>query len=321
MRGLLPGLLLLAGASCAAAEPVAVSEAMQWLTKIATAARQTNYSGTFVYQHGRQSETSTIAHVASSSGEYERLEVLDGSPREIIRNNDNVTCYFPQEKSVVIEKRTMSSFPSLLPEQLSSIEENYVVKKGDHDRVAGYECQVVKLEPRDNLRYGHDFCVELVSGLPLRARMYSDQNELVESFAFTQLRTGNNINKDLLRSRYANKSQGWHIDRSALQHTTASAESGWVSSNQPAGFRKIIEMKRSIPGSSAQAAHIVYSDGLAAVSVFIEPLPKSPPPSGAAHQGAVNIFVRPFTDHMLTVVGETPARTVRQIAESFNLSR
>ena len=91
-----------------------------------------------------------------------------------------------------------------------------------------------------------------------------------------------------------------------------------VLKNRPAGFKKLTEMKRSIAGRSTQVSHIVYSDGLAAVSVFIEPLPKSPPPAGPTYQGAVNIYVRPQADQMLTVVGETPARTVKQIAESLS---
>ena len=159
------------------------ADAMAWLKKIAAASRQLNYAGTFVYQHGRQMESSRIAHMADANGEYEKLETLDGPPREIIRNNENVTCYVPDNKTVIIEKRTARQFPALLPEQLTGITDNYVVTKGGQDRVAGYDCQVVVLEPRDNLRYGHKFCVELATGLPLRARIYNDKNEMVESFA------------------------------------------------------------------------------------------------------------------------------------------
>ena len=100
----------------------------------------------------------------------EKLETLDGPPREIIRNNENVTCYVPDNKTVIIEKRTARQFPALLPEQLTGITDNYVVTKGGQDRVAGYDCQVIALEPKDNLRYGHKYCAELASGLALRSR-------------------------------------------------------------------------------------------------------------------------------------------------------
>ncbi len=320
MRAVLPAFLILLGAAnCGAADNSATADAMAWLKKIATASRHINYHGTFVYQHGNnQVETSRISHFVDASGEYERLETLDGPRREIIRNNNNVTCYLPESKTVVIEKRAARRFPAMLPEQLSGIAENYVVKKGEQSRVAGYDCQIIALEPRDNLRYGHKFCAELTTGLPLRARMLNDKNEMVESFAFTQLSIGAGVSKDMLKSRYAGISQTWRVDKSALEQTETSVDTGWSLKNQPAGFRKLTEMKRMIAGRATTVSHIVYSDGLAAVSVFIEPMPKSPPPLGPTYQGAVNIYVKSQADHMVTVVGETPARTVKQIAESLS---
>lgn len=317
MRKALPAFLILCGSVGPAAASDPASDALGVLRKIATASRQTNYTGTFVYQHGTRLETSRIAHYVDATGEQERLETLDGPPREIVRNNDNVTCYLPESKTVVIEKRTTPRFPALLPDQLGSVPENYSVRKGEQDRVAGYDCRVIILEPKDSMRYGHRFCVEVVSGLPLRARMYNDKNEIVESFAFTQLTIGGGVNRDKLKSRYAAKAQAWKVDRSALEQTDASSDSGWVLTNQPPGFKKITEMKRSVAGRAAPISHIVYSDGLAAVSVFIESLPKTPPANGPTYHGAVNIFVKTQGDQMVTVVGEAPARTVRQIAESL----
>jgi sigma-E factor negative regulatory protein RseB len=300
---------------CFAAE--SGGDAMAWLKKIAAASRHINYSGTFVYQHGRQVETSRISHWADASGDFEKLETLDGPRREIVRNNDNVTCYLPESKTVVIEKRATRQFPVLLPEQLSGIADNYVAKIGEQDRVAGYDCQTIVLESRDNLRYGHKFCVEIASGLPLLARTFNERNELVDSFAFTQVTIGSGITRDMLKSQYATASQSWRVDKSALDQSESLADSGWVLKNQPAGFKKLTELRRSIGGRSAQIEHIVYTDGLAAVSVFIEPMPKSPPMIGPTFQGAVNIYVRSQDNRMVTVVGDAPARTVKQIAESF----
>ena len=318
MRLLLPAFLALGGIGCAGQVAADTGgDAMAWLKKIAAASRQINYAGTFVYQHGRQVETSRIAHWADASGEYEKLETLDGPPREIMRNNDNVACYLPDSKTVVIEKRSTRQFPVLLPEQLSGISDNYVAKKGDQGRVAGFDCQVIVLEPTDNLRYGHKFCAELVTGLPLLARTFNERNELVDSFAFTQITIGSGVSKNMLKSRYAAISQTWRTDKTALERNETLADTGWVLKNQPAGFRKLTEMKRSIAGRAMQIEHIVYTDGLAAVSVFIEPMPKSPPLAGPTYQGAVNIYVKSQANRMVTVVGEAPARTVKQIAESL----
>ncbi|MEO7728492.1 MAG: MucB/RseB C-terminal domain-containing protein [Burkholderiales bacterium] len=293
------------------------ADAMTWLKKIAAASRQRNYSGTFVYQHGRQMESSRIAHMADANGEYEKLETLEGPPREIIRNNENVTCYVPDSKTVIIEKRALRQFPALLPEQLSGITDNYVVTKGAQDRVAGHDCQIIALEPKDNLRYGHRYCAELASGLALRSRTINEKGDLVDLFIFTQLIIGNGVTRDMLKSRFAGVSQNWHVDRAAMESGASTADSGWALRSPLAGFKKLTEMRRSVPGRATPVSHIVYSDGLAAVSVFLEPMPKSPPAAGATFQGAVNMYVKPGAEQMVTVVGEAPARTVKQIAESF----
>jgi len=288
------------------------------LKKMASASRRLNYSGTFVYQHAGQNETSRIVHfVNPAGGEFEKLETLDGPAREVIRTNDHVTCYLPDSKTVLIEKRSSRRFPALLPEQLSGVADNYVVSVTGMDRVAGYDCRVVLLEPKDKLRYGHQFCAEAGSGLPLRSRTLSEKKQLLEAFAFTELKIGGSFSRDQVRSRYAARSKEWKVDHSALAITDVPADTGWSLTRQPTGFKKLTELKRSIAGRAGMVSHIVYSDGLAAVSVFIEPLPKARPARSLSHQGAVNIYIRPIADHMVTVLGEAPAATVMQIANSL----
>jgi sigma-E factor negative regulatory protein RseB len=295
-------------------------EGMALLRKMVNASRQLNYSGTFVYQHGSQSETSRIVHyVNAAGGEFEKLEILDGPAREVIRNNDQLTCYLPNLKTVIIEQRDARQLPMALPERLTGIVENYTVRKAETDRVAGYECHVVVLEPKDKLRYGRSFCSEVNSGLPLRSRTISEKNEAMESFAFTQLTLGGTFNRDKVKSKYAAKSQKWRVDRSALNVTETTANSGWILNHQPPGFKKVTEITRSIGGRPGAVSQIVYSDGLAAVSVFIEPMPKGRPTQALAHQGAVNIYTRVYANHMVTVLGEAPAATVMQIANSLEL--
>jgi sigma-E factor negative regulatory protein RseB len=200
---------------------------------------------------------------------------------------------------------------------LSGVADNYVVSVTGMDRVAGYDCRVVLLEPKDKLRYGHQFCAEAGSGLPLRSRTLSEKNQLLEAFAFTELRIGGSFSRDQVRSRYAARSKEWKVDHSALAITDVPADTGWSLTRQPTGFKKLTELKRSIAGRAGMVSHIVYSDGLAAVSVFIEPLPKARPARSLSHQGAVNIYIRPIADHMVTVLGEAPAATVMQIANSL----
>lgn len=316
-------LVLLGAAGIAQASEGASADALAWLKKMASASRQLNYSGTIVYQHRNQVETSRVVHfVNPAGGEFEKLETLDGPPREVIRSNDQVICYLPGAKTVLIEERNRNSrnFPALVPESLGNISESYNIKKEDVDRVAGYDCQWVALLPRDNLRYGRRFCAELGSGLPLRAQTLNEKGERIESFAFTQLTMGGAFNRDRVKSKYADKSrqQNWRTERYGFnQEKSTPGDTGWVLTQPLPGFRKLMEARRSLGGRSS-ISQIVFSDGLAAVSVFIEPMPREQPQQSLSHQGAVNIYKRPLgAHHVVTVLGEAPAATLMQIANSL----
>ncbi len=301
-----------------AADSGAPREGLTWLKKMADASSQLNYSGTFVYRHASQTETSRIVHyVNAAGGEFEKMETLDGPVREVIRTNEQVVCYLPDNKTVIIEKRGKRRFPAMLPDRLTGVSENYAVRMGGMDRVAGYDCQEIVLEPKDKLRYGHHFCAEATSGMPLRARTFNEKKEPLESFVFTELKIGGKFNRDKVRSRYAAKSRDWKVDHSGFPTAEIASDTGWVLTQQPAGFKKLTELKRTIAGRTVMVSHIVYSDGLAAVSVFIEPLPKTRIAKSLSHQGAVNIYTRSIAEHMVTVLGEAPAATVMQIANSL----
>jgi sigma-E factor negative regulatory protein RseB len=306
-------LILISFPGLASAEK-ASEDGPAWLQKIASAAHRSNYSGTFVYRHDGYMETSRIVHLSDASGEHEKIEVLDGPARETIRNNDEVVCYMPENKTVIVEKRKVyKSFPALLPEQSSNISENYVIKLGGVERVAGFDCQNVMLEPRDMYRYGHRLCADSASGLLLKASSLNEKNEVVDQFFFTQASIGGNIDHEQLKSKYAVKQPA------SLQAREAQVDPGWVVKSPPAGFKKIMALKRAFPGKKFPSNHLVFSDQLAAVSIFIEPLAGIVRPvSGLSSQGAINVYTRPVGEYQVTVLGEVPAATVTQIGNSVS---
>lgn len=307
--GLMPGVVMASENS---------PEALAILEKMAEASGKANYSGTFMFQHGGQVETSRIAHfVNPAGGVLERLETLDGPAREVIRSNDQVTCYLPGTKTVLIDPRGSRQFPVRV-EQIQEISSHYRVTKGDLDRVAGHECQWIVLSPRDALRYSRRFCAETTTGLPLRARISDDKNTTLEAFAFSTLNLGGSFRRELVQSKYAAIStrQNWRVDRSSLT-AGDSGDSGWVVNNQPAGFRKLMELRRSMVGKKGTVSHLVFSDGLAAVSIFIEPSVAPEKKQILRHQGAVHIYSRTVSGHTVTVLGETPAETVMLFARSL----
>lgn len=293
-------------------------EALGWLEKIAAAAHRLDYSGTYVYQYGNHVETSRITHYVDGTREREKVEALDGPPREIIRNDREVLCYSPEERMVTVEKRSARRlFPGLLPEAVSRLTAYYTVKLGGRERVAGYQCQVVLLEPKDAFRYGQKLLADMSSGLLLKASKFNDKGELVDRFAFTQVHIGGPIDPSQLAPNPSWKKLTWRADPVAADDEGQHDDFGWVVTDPPPGFDKVAEMRRKLPGRKTPVEHLVYSDGLVAVSVFIEPLRgKRPPVEGFSNQGVINVYAKPVSGHQVTVLGEVPAATVMQIANS-----
>ena len=287
-----------------------------WLGRVVHAAHKLNYSGTFVYRNGSIEETSRITHLVEAGREIERLEVLDGSPREIIRNNDEVKCYLPESQTLIVEKRSQRrSFPALLPATLSGLTEHYAIRKGPISRVAEHESQVLYLEPKDDLRYGQQLWIDIKTGLLLKIGLINERNETIESFAFTQLQIGGNIEREALKSKFVAQSAKWRVQH-VLATESRSEDAAWQFNAQLPGFHRLAGMKRQAQSGGPEVLHVVFSDGLAAISIFIEAMPQTQE-LGMFSMGAINVYRRVAGKHLLVVMGEVPQGTLKMLGDGI----
>lgn len=307
-------LLLLGTAQRTLADPF--QDELKWLETMAFAAHQTNYSGTFVYQYGNHVETSRITHVVDGNGEHGRLEGMDGARREIIRNNDQVWCYLGDSK-VRVEQRGGREFPALLPDQLSLLNENYQIKQAEEVRVAGFHAHAIVFQPKDNLRYAHKMWADSDSGLLLKAEVLDERGAVIEQYAFTQLTIGGNIDRTWMVQDKPGLVSISQPHGTVHKIAGPTKDSGWQVDALPPGFRKITEIRRAMHSRTAPAIQMVFSDGLAGISVFIETMDGDEDDHpGLTSQGAIQIYSKVDDDHLVTVVGEVPPQTVMQIADS-----
>ncbi len=289
-------------------------EALDWLRRIHDATQKLSYKGTFVYQHGASTETSRITRYVDRSGDIEKLEVMDGLPREIVRTRDIVKCYLPETRVVKVDRRSADrGFPGVLPEKVTALAKHYDVSLGESRRISGFDCQALVLTPKDNLRYGYRLYADKATGMLLKAVTFDAAGNDIEQFMFTQLGIGG-VTREMVKPRHA--ASGWRVDDAAA---VPASLAGWSLSNELPGFHKIIELKRRV--QSKPVGQVVYSDGLAAVSVFIEPLEGRNARTGLASMGAIHIYTREVADHMVTVVGEAPALSVQRIADAVEYRR
>lgn len=297
-------------------------DAMQWLQRVATSAQKLTYTGVFTYRSGNQSETSRITHLVDSGSELERLEALDGSPREVIRRNDEIKSYLSESHQVIVERAGgRQAFPALLPVSLGGLNEYYVIRKGEVGRVAGLDSQAVVVEPRDDLRYGHRYWVDIQSGMLLKASMVDERGNALETFAFTELRIGGPVDRNDLKPRLGAEGGDWKVRN--VRATEARGESKqWLVRSDLPGFHKISSMKRQANPEAPESIHMVFSDGLAAVSVFIEPLAgaKEKPEAGEMTMGAINVYRRPVDNYQLVIMGDVPPATLKRLGDSIERS-
>jgi len=304
---------------CGLAQAQSTPEALALLARINQATQKLSYTGTFVYQQGNRTEISRISRIADATGGMEKLEVLDGVPREVVRTRDGVRCYMPASQTVKVERvASHRDFPAILPDQLGDLQQYYVASRGEPARIAGFDCVSVLLTPRDDLRYGYVLWADANTGMLMRVRTVNDKGETLEQFTFTQLQIGP-VARDKVRSKHAGRN--WRIEEGAATPVNLS-EAGWSVNPDLPGFRKIDEVRRKLR-ESQMVGQVVYSDGLAAISIFIEPLAerRGTVRTGMSNLGAIHIYTREVENHLVTVVGETPAASVRRIADRIEYKR
>ena len=313
-------MIMCCGLAQAQAQGQTSAEAMALLRRIYEATEKLSYTGTFVYQQGERTETSRITRLAGPGGEIERVEVLDGMPREIVRTRDTVRCYLPESQTVKVERRTdPRAFPAMPPERISDLARSYTITRGEAVRIAGFDCEAVVLTPKDELRYGYKLWADANTGMLLKARTFNRKGETVEQFSFAQLAIGN-VSRERVKTRH-NMAQNWRIEDAAVTPANL-GRSGWTVGAELPGFRKIIEVTRRL-GATRPVGQIVFSDGLAAVSVFIEPMSGRAEAvrPGPSSLGAFQIYTREVANHIVTVVGEAPAASVQRIATAVEYRR
>lgn len=292
----------------------------EWLVRMHEASKLRSYVGTFVVSSiGGGMSSARIWHANEGNVQVERVESLSGAPRSVFRRNEQVVTFFPDLHVVRMERReSLGLFTNLLKSTESVIPEFYVARRVGGDRVAGFEADVVQLVPRDNLRFGYRIWSERKSGLVVKLQTVDGDGNILEQSAFSELALDTPVRADKL-TQMMSATQGWRVESLDIGKTTADAE-GWQLRSPPAGFKPISCYKRPAAGQPAPegAMQWVFSDGLAAVSLFVEPYdPRRHMQEGLFASGATQTLTRRVQDWWLTAVGEVPPTTLRAFAQGL----
>jgi len=308
--------VLALGVACGA-QAGAPADALGWLQRAAEAARNASYAGTFVHSNGERTSTIRITHVSVNGDEHERIEALDGPPYEIVRRNEEMFCYFPDAKTVRLDRRVNARFfPSLFRAPADVIAHSYDVKLGNVEHVLGYDCRWIRLEPHDTSRFSERLCSEVGSGLVVRAKTLSVQGQVIEQYTFTDLKLGPQVARGDVKSIFEARVKQWITDAQPREEAKG-VDTGWTVTSLPQGFEKVTELRRTLPGRPHPVSQLIYSDGLASLSVFVEPNGAPTRTAEASSEdGTTTFFVRPMGEQLVTVLGEVPLATAELVGRS-----
>jgi sigma-E factor negative regulatory protein RseB len=306
------GTLVLAAPLADAAPPTA----RQWLERMTESLATLDYDGLFIHRFSSQSETMRIVHRVEDGRSVERLVSLDGSGREIVRTAEEVHFYMPDRRVVLVEPRTdAGSLLKALPAPGAKLDALYTLELREGHRLLGRDVRVVDVRPHDAYRYGYRLWLDAATAMPLRSEVMDGEARTVEAIHFTKLEVGEGVDRRALQPGV--DATGFQWVRAARRPEPRVAGAGWMPRRMPPGFRLVASRTQPVPGMPMRMQHLIFSDGFASVSVFIEPAPpKGPAPPESASVGSANAYSTQVQGHVVTAVGEVPAETVREIAIS-----
>lgn len=310
---------------------LAADDAKEWLEKMNQALTSKNYDGTFMHLSEGRVETMRIVHRVRGGRVTERLQALDGSGREFVRNNDELTCYLPDQHTVLVEPRQdRGPFLGSLPKFGADVNEFYRIESLQPSRVLNRPVKVIAVNPKDQFRFGYRLWLDEKSAMPLKTQLCDANGAIIEQILFARLEMPDNIADAELTPSVHGDGMRWIRQGPPRDNLSPMPLAAFRASELPPGFRLTVSGAQTLGGASVPASHLVYSDGLATVSVFVEAQgapPTSagasrtdPPMQGLARVGSGYAFSTVIEGHQVTAIGEVPAQTVEFIAHAVRFS-
>lgn len=299
----------------------------KWLSRIHDAAGRYDFQGTLVVSAGAGVHSARVVHVCRGGERFERIDALDGQERQTFRQNRIVHTFWPNSGVVQVEQRdVLPDFPALLQGGPERIADFYELRKLGSDRVAGLDADVLLLRPRDDARFAHRLWADRKTGLLLRAEILGPHEEVLESSAFTELVLGSKLTKEgLLKSMP--KLDGLRVIRNLAKPIRISDE-GWTLQGLVPGFQQVSSVKRPVHGLEVKGVqdkgmlHLVFSDGMTYVSMFIEPFETSKDQQALqTSTGATQTLMQRKGDWWVTVMGDVPVGTLQRFYAALERKR
>ena len=275
---------------------LAAGDAGEQLGRLRHALETLQYQGVFVYLHDGQVDSMQVSRSIGPKGSREHLVSLTGDRRQVLREGNSVQFLLPAGLMTLTSGRDAGAGADA--RALSQAAAQYDIRIAGHSRVAGYEAAVLDALPRDDLRYGYRLWIERETGMLLGSALLDRQGKAIEQLMFTSL--------DMKPAP-----AGADAATPPAAPAVAATPGEW-SADLPEGFQLIAR-----PAAEQDAEHQLYSDGLANISLYVEPLrDESADWTGSSRRGAIAVVGRVRGGYHVVVMGDLPVATVERIADS-----
>jgi sigma-E factor negative regulatory protein RseB len=293
--------------------PACAESGQEWLARMGAALNNASYVGEFVSESAGRTERLSITHRVRDGVVSERLVSLTGHGRELVRENDEVVVYLPDQKLAIIERRSgRSDLMGSLPQFEGRMASWYKVDWVGRETLDDFgPTAVVAVRPLDGYRFGYRLWIDVDSHMPVRSDLSDGSGRVIERLRFTKLRFDDDIPDSAFEPALDRRKLRW-VRQSPQTDDEAPA---WKAAQVPPGFRLSVSGMQALAGNGAPANHLVYSDGLATVSVFIQAtVAGKPSAQGTSRSGVASAYTTVIAGHQVTAVGEVPPRTLKYIA-------
>lgn len=312
--------------------------AIALLNRMNQALHELNYKGTLAYLRGDELSTLLIEH-----------SVVNGVKRErVVRLNEG-----GGEVSSELKGFSLASIPRIRPE----MEKVYSFDMGRNNRVANIPCVIITARPKDRERYLQKFCIDTSTGMLLDYKLVGKSHKPVEQFVFTsieirlpeslagkasfpnknqacelnqncpdQLAVVNTMDATAIVDQTVASRQKAktmivtpQASNTFRQISNTDLDDGWVMEALPAGYemRQAPHLKGA-KDTDAVSKHYIVSDGLSSLSVFVSPVTEDSPVGAVKiNSGALNVVSQRKSGHVVTVVGEVPETTLKNIVNNL----
>ena len=277
------------------------------LEKSAKASQQLNYEGVFHSQSSSETNSTHVIHANIDNKEYCLLKMLDGAPNEVFCSGDMV--YVTSQDGLLIKKRkNQFLFPSILPSDINHLKKNYQLSFGEKKRIADRMAQLVVLKAKDNFRFNYHIWIDDKNFLPLKLIVTDNINKAIEQSTFTTIAFNKQFKKDIFEKNI-NLSKIYITKNKFVENYVSNKF--WSLKNLPSGFKEVDLISRRVNGLNLLDYQLIFSDGLAYVSLFIRPISRgTEPKEGTVAIGSTNISARYQDGYQIMSVGMVPPETV-----------